>query len=121
MCTILIVEDNEQNAFLLSSLLTTLGYLPVVATDGYMGMEYARTHRPDLILMDMRLPLMSGWDLTRALRSEAIFAKTPIIAVSVSLDSEAQRRALAAGCNNFISKPFDIRELRHLIRSYTNC
>ena len=114
--TILYVEDNEVNRRLVQDLLKPTSYRLLEASDGESGLAMARQERPDLILMDVQLPKISGIEATRTLRREAAMAKTPIIAItSFALAGDAQK-ALDAGATTYIAKPYSPLDLLELIR-----
>jgi two-component system cell cycle response regulator DivK len=111
MPKILYVEDNEENVYMLRRRLEKRGYDLVIAEDGAKGVEAAQREKPDLILMDLSLPVLSGWDAARQLKSDAETRPIPIIALSAhALDGERER-ALAAGCDEFETKPVDLARL----------
>jgi len=111
MPKILYVEDNEDNIYMLRRRLTKLGYEIVVAGDGAKGVAAAISEKPDLILMDLGLPVLSGWDAAQQLKASAETKPIPIIALSAhALDGEREK-ALAAGCNEFETKPVDLVRL----------
>jgi len=111
MPKILYVEDNEDNVYMLQRRLAKHGYEMVVAGDGAEGVEAARRELPALILMDLSLPVLSGWDAARRLKSSEETKPIPIIALSAhALDGEEQK-ALAAGCDDFETKPVDLPRL----------
>jgi CheY-like chemotaxis protein len=111
MSKILYVEDNEENVYMLRRRLEKRGYDLVIAEDGAKGVEAAQREMPDLILMDLSLPVLSGWDAARQLKSVAETARIPIIALSAhALDGEREK-ALAAGCDDFETKPVDLARL----------
>lgn len=104
---ILLIEDNEQNRYLTTYLLENAGYRVEHAADGMEGIRMATAKRPDLVLLDIQLPLMDGYDVARALRRIDAFEKTPIIAVtSYAMDGDRQK-ALEAGCTGYIEKPIN--------------
>lgn len=106
MKRILIVEDVEFNLDLLVQLLED-DYQLLIARDGLAGVEKALNERPDLVLMDMSLPLMDGWEATRRLKSEPLFASTPVIGLSAhAMDGDAEK-ARQAGCDDYLTKPID--------------
>jgi two-component system cell cycle response regulator DivK len=105
--TILLIEDNEQNRYLTTFLLEQRGYKVVSAADGARGIELARTLKPDLILLDIQLPLMDGYAVARALRGIESSRNTPIIAVTSYAMVGDREKALAAGCTGYIEKPID--------------
>ena len=111
MPKILYVEDNEDNVYMLRRRLTKLGYEMIVAEDGEKGVAAATRERPDLILMDLSLPVLSGWDAARRLKAAPETRPIPIIALSAhALDGEREK-ALAAGCDEFETKPVDLARL----------
>ncbi len=105
--TILLIEDNEQNRYLTTFLLTQHGYKVEAAVDGPHGIELARTLKPDLILLDIQLPVMDGYAVARALRDIEALGETPIIAVTSYAMVGDREKALAAGCTGYIEKPID--------------
>ena len=105
--TVLLIEDNEQNRYLLTFLLEQSGYKVVSATDGIRGIEVTRVLTPALILLDIQLPTMDGYAVARALRLNATLRDTPIIAVTSYAMPGDRERALEAGCNGYIEKPID--------------
>jgi len=110
MKKILIVEDVEMNRDLLVQLLED-EYELVEATDGKQGLEMAAQERPDLILLDISLPEMDGWEVTRRIRADARLKQTPIIAVTAHAMAGDEEKAYAQGCNGYLSKPIDEDEL----------
>jgi len=106
MKKILIVEDAELNVDLLSQLLED-DFALVVARDGAQGVALAEQERPDLILMDMSLPIMDGWEATRQIRANAALGAIPIIGLSAHAMSGDAERAIEAGCNDYLTKPVD--------------
>ena len=108
---ILVVDDSEDMRDLLQRLLERAGYHVVVAEDGQASLTQARRHHPDLILMDLSLPDMDGWEAVRHLRKMPEFRTTPIIAVTAHVSPLEAERAMAAGCSAHIGKPFDTRVL----------
>jgi CheY-like chemotaxis protein len=111
MPKILLVEDNEMNRDMLSRRLTKKGYVVVIAEDGAQGVAMARSERPNLILMDMSLPVMHGWDATRALKADPETSSIPIVALTAHAMSGDREKALEAGCNDFDTKPVDLPRL----------
>jgi len=111
MPKILLVEDNEMNRDMLSRRLTKKGYVVVIAEDGAQGVALARSERPNLILMDMSLPVMHGWDATRALKADPETSSIPIVALTAHAMSGDREKALEAGCNDFDTKPVDLPRL----------
>lgn len=111
MPKILLVEDDEMNRDMLSRRLIKRGYEVVIATDGQQGVELAGREAPQLILMDMSLPVMDGWDATRALKADAATRDIPVIALTAHAMSGDEERARAAGCNDFDTKPVELPRL----------
>jgi two-component system, cell cycle response regulator DivK len=114
--SILIVEDNEMNRDILSRRLARRGYRILTAVDGGDGIAVARRERPDLILMDLGLPIIDGWDAVRQLRADPATSRIPIIAVSAYAMTTDRARALEIGCDDYQSKPIDLEELLQRIR-----
>jgi two-component system cell cycle response regulator DivK len=111
MTKILLVEDNEMNRDMLSRRLEKRGYTLSIAVDGGMGVALAKSEKPDLILMDMSLPVIDGWEATKQLKAEAETARIPIIALTAhAMDSDRQK-AIAAGCDDFDTKPVELSRL----------
>ncbi len=111
MTTILIVEDNEMNRDMLSRRLERAGYAVVIAVDGEEGIEVARTSAPDLILMDMSLPIMDGWEATRRLKSDQSLKHIPVIALTAHAMANDRDKALEAGCDDYDTKPIELPRL----------
>ena len=111
MPTILLVEDNEMNRDMLSRRLERRGYRVVLATDGQSGVEMAGTEAPDLVLMDMSLPVLDGWEATRRLKADPRTAHLPVIALTAHAMSGDRERALAAGCDDYDTKPIELPRL----------
>jgi CheY-like chemotaxis protein len=111
MRRILLVEDNELNRDMLSRRLTKRGYELVIAVDGAEGVAKARSEQPDLILMDMSLPVMHGWDATRELKKDAATASIPVIALTAHAMEGDRAKALEAGCDDFDTKPVELPRL----------
>jgi CheY-like chemotaxis protein len=108
---LLLVEDNEMNRDMLSRRLTRNGYEIVMAEDGQQAVDMAASEAPDLILMDMSLPVIDGWEATRQVRANAGTQKIPIIALTAHAMTEDKDKAMAAGCDDFDTKPVDIQRL----------
>ena len=104
---VLIIEDNEQNLYLLTFLLTMNGYAVDSANDGRAGIEKARTNVPDLILLDIQLPIMDGYAVARAIRQVSVLAAVPIIAVTSYAMPGDKEKALESGCTGYIEKPIN--------------
>jgi two-component system cell cycle response regulator DivK len=111
MVRVLIVEDNEMNRDVLSRRLASRGYEVVLAADGPRGLSMARTHGPDLILMDLGLPEIDGWECTRRLKADEATRRIPIIALSAHAMVGDREKALDAGCDDFDTKPIDFSGL----------
>jgi CheY-like chemotaxis protein len=111
MVKILLVEDNEMNRDMLSRRLIRKGYQVVMAVDGQDGVEQAHSTAPDLILMDMSLPVIDGWEATRQLKSADSTQGIPIIALTAHAMSGDREKALAAGCDDYDTKPVDLPQL----------
>jgi two-component system, cell cycle response regulator DivK len=115
--TILHVEDNEMNRRIIRDLLRRTSYQLIEASDGEAGLAMALEHRPDLILMDVQLPKLSGFDVTRALRAAPATASTPIVAITSFALSGDDRKAVEAGATAYMAKPYSPFQLLELIRS----
>ena len=111
MPRILLVEDNEMNRDMLSRRLAKRGYEVALALDGLQGIEMARRDSPDLILMDMSLPGVDGWEITRRMRADAGLRRIPIIALTAHAMAGDREKALAAGCDDYDTKPVDFAQL----------
>jgi CheY-like chemotaxis protein len=111
MPKILLVEDNEMNRDMLSRRLERKGYQVVLAVDGQRGVEMARSEAPDLILMDMSLPVLDGWEASRKLKSAPETRILPIIALTAHAMAGDRERALEAGCDDYDTKPVDFPRL----------
>lgn len=117
MPTILLVEDNEMNRDMLSRRLERRGYTVLIAVDGGQGVEMARTQHPDLILMDMSLPVLDGWEATRRLKADPDTQAIPIIALTAHAMSSDREQALAVGCDDYDTKPIDLPRLLEKIEA----
>lgn len=111
MPKILLVEDNEMNRDMLSRRLMRKGYDVVMALDGGQGVALARSEAPDLILMDMSLPVLDGWEATRQLKAASETGAIPIIALTAHAMSGDREKALAAGCDDYDTKPIELARL----------
>jgi two-component system cell cycle response regulator DivK len=111
MVRVLIVEDNEMNRDVLSRRLASRGYEVLLAPDGPRGLGLARTHDPDVILMDLGLPEIDGWECARRLKADAATRRIPIIALSAHAMVGDREKALEAGCDDFDTKPIDFAGL----------
>lgn len=111
MPKILIVEDNELSRDMLSRRLRRKGYEVLVATDGQEGIAMAQRELPDLVLMDLSLPDLDGWEATRRLKTDAKTQSIPVIALTAHAMSGDREKALDAGCDEYDTKPIDLRRL----------
>ena len=111
MAKILLVEDNEMNRDMLSRRLERRGYEVVIAVDGQQGVDLAQSSAPDLILMDMSLPIIDGWEATRQLKAMDRMKAVPIIALTAHAMSGDREKALDAGCNDYDTKPIELPRL----------
>ena len=115
---ILIVEDQEDNRVIMRDVLSSAGYDLIEAVNGEDGVKLAHSERPDLILMDIQLPIIDGYEATRRIKGSAELKSIPIIAVTSYALSGDQAKARAAGCDGYVSKPFSPRELLARVREY---
>ena len=120
MAKILLVEDNEMNRDMLSRRLAKRGYIVLTAVDGGAGVAMAKTDSPDLILMDMSLPVIDGWEAARQLKADPATARIPIIALTAHAMASDREQALAAGCDEFDTKPVDLPRLLGKIEAFLN-
>jgi two-component system cell cycle response regulator DivK len=111
MAKILLVEDNEMNRDMLSRRLERKGYQIVKAVNGQQAIEFATAEKPDLILMDMSLPVMDGWEATRRLKAGEATRQIPIIALTAHAMPEDERKSRDAGCNDYDTKPIELPRL----------
>lgn len=111
MPKILLVEDNEMNRDMLSRRLTRKGFEVVIAVDGGQGVDMAHTENPDLILMDMSLPVKDGWTATKEIKADDSTKDVPIIALTAHAMSGDREQALAAGCDDYDTKPIELPRL----------
>ena len=114
---ILLVEDNEMNRDMLSRRLIRRGFEVPMAVDGQLAIDMAVSEAPDLILMDISLPVVNGWDATRAIRANPATAKIPIIALTANANESDRAAALAAGCDDYDTKPVDVVRLLEKINA----
>ncbi|WP_411868426.1 response regulator [Vulcanococcus limneticus] len=117
MVRILLVEDNEMNRDMLSRRLTRKGFEVVMALDGAESLEVAAAQAPALILMDMSLPVIDGWEATRRLKADAATAAIPVIGLTAHAMAEDRDRCLAAGCDDYDTKPVDLARLLEKIQA----
>lgn len=111
MAKILLVEDNEMNRDMLSRRLLRYGHEVVIAADGQQGINMAVSEQPDLILMDMSLPVIDGWEATRRVRANDATRKIPVIALTAHAMSGDREKAMEAGCDDYDTKPVEITRL----------
>ena len=111
MARILLVEDNEMNRDMLSRRLNRRGFEVLIAEDGGLAVSMTQTERPDLVLMDMSLPVIDGWEATRRLKADPETAGIPIIALTAHAMDSDRERALEVGCDDYDSKPVDLPRL----------
>ena len=115
---ILVVEDQEDNRRIMRDLLSASGYQLVEANDGDQGLALAASEVPDLILMDIQLPGLDGYEVTRRIKANAALSHIPIIAVTSYALSGDDQKAFAAGCDGYVTKPFSPRQLLAKIREF---
>jgi CheY-like chemotaxis protein len=111
MTKILLVEDNEMNRDMLSRRLERKGYQVILAVDGPGGLELAASEAPDIVLMDMSLPVVDGWEATRRLKAAPATARIPVIALTAHAMSSDRAKAMEAGCDDYDTKPVDLPRL----------
>ena len=111
MTKILIVEDNEMNRDMLSRRLAKKGYEIAIALDGQSAIDIARSSNPELVLMDMSLPLIDGWEATRLMKADAALRHIPVIALTAHAMANDREKALEAGCDDYDTKPIDLPRL----------
>jgi two-component system cell cycle response regulator DivK len=114
---ILYVEDNDDNIYMLKNRLTRAGHVVIVATDGEQGVAMAASEQPDIVLMDLSLPVVDGWEATRRIKATADTSRIPVIALSAHAMPGDEQKALAAGCDDFDTKPVDLQRLLGKIRA----
>jgi two-component system cell cycle response regulator DivK len=115
---ILVIEDQEDNRQILRDLLTSADFEVIEAADGEAGLAAAAAHRPDLILMDIQLPLMDGYEATRRIKASPVLRAIPIIVITSYALSGDEDKARAAGCDAYFSKPFSPRQLLAKVCEY---
>jgi CheY-like chemotaxis protein len=111
MPKVLLVEDNEMNRDMLSRRLVRRGYEVVFAVDGQQGVDLAKTARPDIILMDMSLPVIDGWEATRRVKADAATKNVPVIGLTAHAMSGDREKAMEAGCDDYDTKPVELDRL----------
>jgi two-component system cell cycle response regulator DivK len=115
---ILVVEDTEDNRRILRDLLTRAGFELIEAMDGESGVSMATAHRPDLILMDIQLPVFDGYEATRRIKANPDTKNIPIIAVTSYALSGDETKAIAAGCDGYVAKPFSPRRILAMVQEF---
>jgi CheY-like chemotaxis protein len=111
MTKVLVVEDNEMNRDMLSRRLTRRGFQVIFAVDGQQGVDLARSERPDIILMDMSLPVMDGWEATRRVKSSDATRRVPVIGLTAHAMAGDREKAIEAGCDDYDTKPVELERL----------
>jgi CheY-like chemotaxis protein len=116
---ILYVEDNEDNIFMLKNRLTRAGHTVVIASDGAQGVAMASSERPDIILMDLSLPVLDGWQATRQIKAAPDTKHIPVIALTANAMAGDREKALAAGCDDYDTKPVELSRLLGKLKQLT--
>ncbi len=111
MAKVLLVEDNEMNRDMLSRRLTKRGYTVAMAVDGQQGIDMALSEKPDVILLDMSLPIVDGWEVARQIKANPASAGVPLIALTAHAMASDRERAISAGCDDFDTKPVELPRL----------
>ncbi len=111
MTKILLVEDNEMNRDMLTRRLERKGFEVVIAVDGQAGVDMASCSSPDIILMDLSLPVIDGWEATRKIKADPATHSIPVIALTAHAMAGDEQKALQAGCNDYDTKPIDLKRL----------
>jgi CheY-like chemotaxis protein len=117
MARILLVEDNEMNRDMLSRRLERRGYTVLIAVDGQQGLDMATAEKPDLILLDMSLPILDGWEVAKRLKSDDSLKVMPVIALTAHAMAGDRERALQAGCDDYDTKPVELPRLLQKIET----
>jgi two-component system cell cycle response regulator DivK len=117
MMKILYVEDNDDNVYMLKNRLTRSGYEVIIATDGAQGVALAVSEKPDLVLMDLSLPVLDGWEATRQIKGNPATRHIPVIAITANAMAGDKEKAMAAGCDDFDTKPVDLSRLLGKIKA----
>ncbi len=118
MSKILLIEDNEMNRDMLSRRLERKGFEVVIAVDGQAGVDMASTTSPDIILIDLSLPVIDGWEATRQIKADSATQHIPVIALTAHAMSGDEQRALDAGCDDYDTKPVDFNRLLEKITTF---
>src|SRR5262245_17949713 len=117
---ILYVEDNDDNVYMLKNRLTRAGFTIVIATNGVQGVAMAASEQPDLIIMDLTLPDMDGWEASRRIKADPATKHIPVVALTANAMAGDREKALAAGCDDFDTKPVELERLLGKIRALTS-
>jgi two-component system cell cycle response regulator DivK len=118
--TILVVEDDADNRRIVTKVLSVEGYHVIEACDGHEALAKARAEHPDLILMDLALPNMDGWEATRHIKADAQLRHTPVVALTAFAMRGDEEQARAAGCDDYVSKPARPMVIRDIVRKYVS-
>ncbi|MEL6306791.1 MAG: response regulator [Chloroflexota bacterium] len=118
MATVLVIEDDEENLALISSIVASLGNDVLQARNAQVGYDLLMEHAVDLILLDLRLPGMDGWEFASHMKNDANLNHIPIVAISVEVEKSDKRKAFDAGCDDYLPKPFPISALRAMLQQY---
>ena len=118
MSKILLVEDNEMNRDMLSRRLERKGFEVVIAVDGQAGINMATSESPDLILMDLSLPVIDGWEATRKIKADPVTHTIPVIALTAHAMADDEQKALEAGCDDYDTKPINLKRLLEKIEKF---
>ena len=118
MSKILLVEDNEMNRDMLSRRLERKGFEVVIAVDGQAGINMATSESPDLILMDLSLPVIDGWEATRKIKADPVTHAIPVIALTAHAMADDEQKALEAGCDDYDTKPINLKRLLEKIEKF---
>jgi len=116
--TVLVVEDNKDNMTLIADILTSMDYDILQARNGQQGVEKAEEAKPDLILMDLSLPVMDGWSATRMIKSNPDLSHIPVIALTAHALQGDKEKAFEAGCDDYLSKPLNLAALMEKLKTY---
>ncbi|GIV92633.1 response regulator [Chloroflexus aurantiacus] len=115
MAKILIVEDDSNNRDLIARIVELMGHQPILAIDGAQGVALARSEQPDLIIMDMGLPVLNGWQATHRIKSQPATRHIPVLALTAYAMNEDRIRSMVAGCDDFETKPIDFNRFREKV------
>ena len=116
--TVLVVDDNHDNRTIIAKMLKINGYHTVIATDGLHALDMAASEQPDLILMDMAMPVLDGWSATARLKASPDLSHVPVIALTGHVTQEDIARAITAGCTDYLAKPIDYQMLITTVRTH---